>query len=88
MLPADIAAELRRTMTLMSIWDELLPGKVLHMPYEKLVSSQEAASRELLQHCGLPWDEAVLSFHTTTRVVQTASLAQVQTCWVPSQANP
>lgn len=38
---------------------------------------QEAATRRLLAHCGIPWEGAVLRFHETQRTVATASLAQV-----------
>ena len=61
-------------------WDALLPGRVLHVPYEQLVEDQEGWSRRLLQHCGLPWDDSVLEFHKTERDVQTASLSQVRGC--------
>ncbi|NBD31417.1 MAG: hypothetical protein GVY17_00190, partial [Cyanobacteria bacterium] len=33
---------------------------------------------ELLEHCGLPWDDAVLNFHKTRRPVRTASIRQVR----------
>ena len=61
----------------MAHWERLLPGRVLRVPYEELVQDQEGWSRRLLQHCGLPWDDRVLDFHTTARDVQTASLGQV-----------
>ena len=61
-------------------WDALLPGRVLHVPYEQLVEDQEGWSRRLLQHCGLPWDDSVLEFHKTERDVQTASLSQARGC--------
>ena len=61
-------------------WDALLPGRVLHVPYEQLVGDQEGWSRRLLQHCGLPWDDSVLEFHKTERDVQTASLSQARGC--------
>lgn len=65
-------------------WSQVFPGKVLQMPYERVVSDLEAAGRDMLQHCGLPWDDAVLHFHENQRTVQTASLAQVgclSPCW-------
>ena len=40
-------------------------------------SLQEATTRRLLTHCGIPWQDAVLHFHETQRTVATASLAQV-----------
>ncbi len=62
----------------MEHWDGLLPGRVLRVPYEALVGQQEDWSRRMLQHCGLPWDDAVLSFHTTQRDVHTASVSQAR----------
>ena len=47
------------------------------MPYERLVSDLKAAAEAMLEHCGMPWDDAVLHFHQTQRTVHTASLAQV-----------
>lgn len=64
---------------LMAGWDRLLPADaVLALSYEELVTDLEAGARRLVAHCGLPWDEACLSFHTTARPVRTASLAQVR----------
>ncbi|TKB75846.1 MAG: sulfotransferase, partial [Mesorhizobium sp.] len=43
-----------------------------------VVADQEGQSRALIAHLGLPWDDAVLSFHQTDRPVRTASAAQVR----------
>jgi hypothetical protein len=74
---ADIALQLELTHKVMGHWDRILPGRILRVPYEALVAHQEACSRELLRHCGLPWDPAVLNFHRTQRDVSTASQSQV-----------
>ena len=64
---------------LMAGWDRLLPaGTMLQLSYEGLVTDLEGGARRLVEHCGLPWDKACLSFHTTARPVRTASLAQVR----------
>jgi hypothetical protein len=66
---------------MMAHWDAMLqPGRVLHVPYEGLVADQEGWSRRILEHCGLPWDPAVLDFHTSTRDVMTASVSQARAC--------
>ena len=63
----------------MAHWDALLrPGRVLHVPYERLVVDQEGWSRRMLEHCGLSWDPAVLAFHASGREVMTASLSQAR----------
>ena len=65
-------------LSLMDHWDEVLPGKVLHVQYEELVREPEANIRRLLEHCGLAFEPACLSFHATRRAVRTASAEQVR----------
>jgi tetratricopeptide (TPR) repeat protein len=63
---------------LMAHWDEVLPGKVLHVQYEDMVADQENQTRRLVEHCGLPWEGRVLRFYETDRAVVTASSEQVR----------
>ncbi len=46
--------------------------------YEALVDDLEGQARGLLAHVGLDWDSAVLRFHESERMVNTASYAQVK----------
>ena len=46
--------------------------------YEKMVDDPEEQSRELLEFCGLPFEDGVLRFHVAARTVRTASAAQVR----------
>jgi hypothetical protein len=63
---------------LMAYWNKVLPGFMYRLVYEDLVSDQQRQTRELLQFCSLPWDEACLNFDKTERRVRTASLVQVR----------
>ena len=74
----DIAAYYARFDRLMELWHRVLPGRVLELRYENLVSDQEAETRRLLAHCGLDWDDACLSFHSNAAPVSTPSAAQVR----------
>ncbi len=65
-------------LTLMDHWDRVLPGRVFHLQYEDLVTHPERVVRGLLDHIGLEFEEACLSFHTTQRPVRTASSEQVR----------
>jgi hypothetical protein len=65
-------------VAVMDHWDEVLPGKVLRVQYEDVVSDTEAEVRRLLDHCALPFEEACLQFHQTERAVRTASSEQVR----------
>jgi Flp pilus assembly protein TadD len=69
----------RMYQELMAGWRRLLPeGAVLEVVYEDLVEDLEGGARRLVEYCGLPWDDACLSFHAAARPVRTASLAQVR----------
>lgn len=59
-------------------WHDVLPGKVLTIQYEEVVGDFENQVRRLLDHCGLPFEEACLRFHETERPVRTASSEQVR----------
>lgn len=74
----DIAAYYVRFDRLMAFWRAQLPGRVLEIRYEDLVTDQEDQTRRLLAHCGLEWADACLAFHTNTAPVSTPSAAQVR----------
>ncbi len=68
----------RAYLDLMDHWDQVLPGCVLRLQYERLIENPEARIRELLAHCGLPFEPSCLRFHETRRSVRTASAEQVR----------
>ena len=62
----------------MEHWRKVLPGKVLDVQYEQMVVDQEAQTRRILEHCGLPWEDQCLRFYETERAINTASSEQVR----------
>jgi len=56
----------------------LPPGAMLEVQYEDVVADLESQARRIVAYCGLEWDDACLSFHTTERPVRTASATQVR----------
>jgi len=64
--------------SLMSHWDQVLPGVVLRVFYEATVRDTEAAVRALLEYCHLPFESRCLRFYETERAVRTASSEQVR----------
>jgi tetratricopeptide (TPR) repeat protein len=68
----------RNYRRLMSHWHRVLPGRILDVEYEALVTDPEMQARRLIEHCGLEWQEACLEFHNSSRQVATASAAQVR----------
>jgi tetratricopeptide (TPR) repeat protein len=63
---------------LMKHWHAVLPGRVLDVQYETVVADQEAETRQLLEFCGLPWEDACLRYYETQRAIRTASSEQVR----------
>ena len=63
---------------LMLHWEKILPGSMYTLQYEKMISDQKTQTKNLLDFCNLPWDDACLTFHKTERKVSTVSLAQVR----------
>lgn len=64
---------------LMDHWRSVLPaGRIFEIRYEELVADFEQNARRLVDHCGLEWNDACLSFHKAERQVRTASVAQVR----------
>jgi len=74
----DTARYYARFDRLMALWDRLFPGRILQLSYEALVADQEGETRRLLDHCGLEWNAACLSFHENAAAVATPSAAQVR----------
>ena len=74
----ELAAYYRQYHKTMRHWHSVLPGKVLDVHYEETVTGLETQVRRILEHCGLPFEEACVRFHETQRAVKTASSEQVR----------
>ncbi|MBZ9681582.1 MULTISPECIES: tetratricopeptide repeat-containing sulfotransferase family protein [unclassified Mesorhizobium] len=72
---------------LMRHWDKVFPGQILETRYEDMVSDQEAQSRRLIDHLGLPWDDACLRFFDKPGSVNTFSRWQVRQPIYTSSVN-
>jgi tetratricopeptide (TPR) repeat protein len=76
---AELGRYYRAYQEMMEHWQKALPpGVILDVRYEDVVVDLDAQARRMLEHCGLPWDDACLEFYETKRVVSTASAAQVR----------
>lgn len=74
----DIGRYYADYVDLMAHFDAVLPGRVHRVIYEQMIADPEAEIRGLLDHCGLPFEEACLSPHENDRAVRTASSEQVR----------
>ncbi len=74
----DIGRYYADYVALMAHIDAVLPGRVHRVIYERMVADVEGETRRLLDHCGLPFEPACLTFYQNRRAVRTASSEQVR----------
>jgi tetratricopeptide (TPR) repeat protein len=76
---AQIGRAYVRYRRVMEHWDRVLPGRVIRVQHENLVSDPEGQIRWLVSDaCKLDWDPGCLRFYEAEGVVRTASAAQVR----------
>lgn len=69
----------RDYQALMAHLRQVLPAeRFIEVDYEAVVDDLEGQARRLIEFIDLPWNDACLTFHTTERVVRTASVNQVR----------
>jgi hypothetical protein len=74
----DIGEYYLQYQRMMDHWDQVLPGKVLHVQYEDVVADLGAQVRRILTFLELPFEDSCVNFHDTERAVRTASSEQVR----------
>jgi tetratricopeptide (TPR) repeat protein len=74
----ELGAYYRSYVALMAHFDDVLPGRVHRVLYERMVEDTETEVRALLAYCGLPFEPACLRFYENERAVRTASSEQVR----------
>jgi hypothetical protein len=73
-----LAAVYQEYLSLMSHWEQTLPGKIHTVQYEDLVEDPKRTIQRLLKHCELPWESQCLDFHESDRSIFTASNTSVK----------
>lgn len=71
----DYYAAYRR---MMQHWHEAMPGAILDVHYENLVTDTEAEARRIVEWCGLRWSPELLDSAPADAAFATASAAQVR----------
>ncbi len=74
----DIGEYFLQYQRMMDYWHEVLPGRVLTVQYEDMVTDFDNQLARLLEYCGLPFEESCARFWETSRPVRTASSEQVR----------
>ena len=74
----DIGRYYAGYVELMDHWHRVLPDEVLTVQHEEVVADLEGQVRQMLDFCGLEFEEACLNYHETERAVRTPSSEQVR----------
>jgi tetratricopeptide (TPR) repeat protein len=74
----ELAEYYKEYHKIMTHWHRVLPGKVLDVHYEEMVTDFETQARRILEHCGLGFEEQCLRYYETERAIRTASSEQVR----------
>ena len=67
-----------RYWNLMQAWRAMFPDRIVDVCYEDTVADVETQARRMLDFLELPFEEAVLDYHKTKRLVKTPSASQVR----------
>lgn len=73
-----LAAHYVQYRALMQHWHVVMPGRILDVPYTKLVHDPEAVLPHVFAHCGLRWVAGCSDLTRNTTAVNTLSSAQVR----------
>lgn len=74
----DLARHFTNYSRLMDHWNDALPGSVLRVQYEDVVDDTKYQVSQMLDHCGLPFEDSCLRFYEANRTVRTPSAEQVR----------
>jgi hypothetical protein len=74
----DVGRYYRDYVDLMAHFNDVLPGKIYKVSYERLVNDPEEEVRSLLQFLDLPFEQDCMRFYETNRAVRTPSSEQVR----------
>ena len=74
----DVISYYKLYENLMEFWENSLGKRIYNLDYELLTVKQENETRNLIDYLDLDWDDKVLSPQNNSRIIMTASNAQVR----------
>ena len=60
----------------MNYWNKLFDKTILNIKYEDIVSNSENKIKELINFCGLDWEEQCLKYYDNSNPIKTLSANQ------------
>ena len=65
-------------LNLMNFWRDFFPESIYEVKYEKIIENPQQKIKEMLDFCGLPWEDDCLHFHKNKTPIKTMSTAQAR----------
>jgi len=76
---SNVVFAYQQYLRIMQHWREVLPAdRLLDVQYEELVTDRERVTRQMVEFCGMPWDDACMKPEDNVRSVKTPSVWQVR----------
>ena len=74
----DIATYYNIYSEMISFWERKIPKFIFNLDYDLLISNPEKEIRNLIENCGLDWDDNCLNHQKNKNIVNTTSNVQVR----------
>jgi len=75
---AEIAQYYVAYRQLMNHWRQVLPGRIIEVAYEDVVSDLQVEAKRLISELNLDWEPACLEFHENKAAAMTGSATQIR----------
>ena len=72
---------------IMKFWNKMFPNKIFNLKYENLINNSEKEIRELIEFCGLSWENNCLKFYQNNNPIKTLSVNQANKPLYKSSIN-
>jgi tetratricopeptide (TPR) repeat protein len=79
--PDQLAQQYALYLGIIAHFRKVLPGRVVDVRYEELIHRPEEVMRRVVDKIGdIQWDDSILSFHSSQRIVHTPSMSRKDYC--------
>ena len=75
---SDLAHYYNDYIDAMDHWHKIYPGEILTVEYKNVIGNTETTIRQIIDYCGLPFEQDCLEFYNSSRPVKTPSAQQVR----------
>jgi len=83
----DLSKFYKQYNDIMIFWNKNIPQFIHNIKYEKLISDPKDEIKNLLDFCGLNWEQNCLEFYKNKRAIKTVSSAQVRKSFYNSSVD-